>query len=133
MSDPNPAEVDEVLRFVTHEIDSVPELEALLLVWQTRPAVWTSAGLAKRLYILSEQAQVLLSDLSRKGLLSVVSGESAAYRYDPGSDQRDLLMARTEAVYRKEIVRISTLIHAKPSSAVRDFARAFRLTREKEK
>jgi hypothetical protein len=40
-------------------------------------------------------------------------------------------MGRTEAVYRRQIVRISTLIHSKPSSAVRDFARAFRFTKEK--
>lgn len=133
MLDPTPAEIDQVLRFVTEEIDSVPELEALLLIWQTRPVLWRTTDLAKRLYIVSEQAQTLLKELSRKGLITVVPGEAGAYRYEPGSEQRDLLMAWTEAVYRKEVVRISTLIHTKPSSAVRDFARAFRFTREKEK
>lgn len=133
MLDPTPAEFDQVLRFVTEEIDSVPELEALLLIWQTRPALWRTTDLAKRLYIASEQAQTLLKELSRKGLVTAVAGESGAFRYDPGSEPRDLLMAWTEAVYRKEMVRISTFIHTKPSSAVRDFARAFRFTREKEK
>ena len=133
MPDPTPAEIDQVLRFVTEEIESVPELEALLLVWSTRPAHWRTTDLSKRLYISQDQAQALLTQLSRKALLTVVPGESGAYRYDPGSEQRDLLMARIAEVYRKEIVRISTLIHSKPSSAVRDFARAFRFTREKEK
>lgn len=133
MPDPTPAEIDQVLRFVAQDIDSVPELEALLLVWQSRPVVWRSSDLAKRLYIVPEEAQALLTQLSRKGLLTVLPGETGAYRYEAGSQQKDLLLACTEALYRKEVVRISTLIHTKPSSAVRDFARAFRFTREKEK
>jgi DNA-binding MarR family transcriptional regulator len=66
--DPTPAEVDQVLGFVTQEIDSVPELEALLLLWQSRPAEWTAAELAKRLYITTEQAEIVVADLTRKGL-----------------------------------------------------------------
>lgn len=41
------------------------------------------------------------------------------------------MISQLEAIYRREIVRISTLIHAKPSAAIRDFARAFRFTKEK--
>jgi len=35
-----------------------------------------------------------------------------------------------DETYRREVVRVSTLIHSKPSSPVRDFARAFRFTKE---
>ena len=131
MRDPTQKDDEQVLHFIMQEMDSVPELEALLLVWESRPNVWKAADLAKRLYILPDQAEALLSDLSRKGLLAVVSGESHCYRYEARFLEQDQLMARTEAVYRREIVRISTMIHSKPSSAVRDFARAFRFTKEK--
>ena len=131
MAEPTPVEVDQVLRFVLDEIDSVPELEALLLLWQTRPATWNVADVARRLYIVPDQAQAVLADLSRKGMLAVDPEREDSYRYASRSAERDALMARTEAVYRRQIVRISTLIHSKPSSAVRDFARAFRFTKEK--
>lgn len=131
MLDPTPAEVDEVLRFVLDEIDTVPELEALLLLWQNRPAAWNAADIARRLYIDPNQAQALLAHLSRKGMVAADPDRADFYRYESRSAERDQLMGRTEAVYRRQIVRISTLIHSKPSSAVRDFARAFRFTKEK--
>lgn len=131
MADPTPVEVDQVLQFVLDEIDSVPELEALLLLWQNRTAAWNVADIARRLYIVPDQAQAVLVDLSRKGMLAVDPERPDLYRYESTSAERDELMARTEAVYRRQIVRISTLIHSKPSSAVRDFARAFRFTKEK--
>jgi len=131
VADPTPVEVDQVLQFVLDEIDSVPELEALLLLWQNRTAAWNVADIARRLYIVPDQAQAVLVDLSRKGMLAVDPERPDLYRYESTSAERDELMARTEAVYRRQIVRISTLIHSKPSSAVRDFARAFRFTKEK--
>ena len=131
MAEPTPAEVDQVLRFIVDEIDSVPELEALLLLWQDRPAAWNVADVARRLYIVPDQAQAVLADLSRKGMLAVDPEREDSYGYASRSAERDQLMGRTEAVYRRQIVRISTLIHSKPSSAVRDFARAFRFTKEK--
>ena len=131
MPEPTPVEVDQVLRFVRDEIDSVPELEALLLLWQHRPAAWNVADVARRLYIAPDQAQAVLADLSRKGMLAVDPEREDSYGYASRSAERDALMAHTEAVYRRQIVRISTLIHSKPSSAVRDFARAFRFTKEK--
>ncbi|HEX6824153.1 MAG TPA: hypothetical protein VF123_18975 [Candidatus Sulfotelmatobacter sp.] len=131
MPEPTPVEVDQVLRFVLDEIDSVPELEALLLLWQNRPAAWNVADVARRLYIIADQAQAVLAHLRRKGMLAVDPERPDFYRYESASAERDQLMGHTEAVYRRQIVRISTLIHSKPSSAVRDFARAFRFTKEK--
>jgi hypothetical protein len=129
--DPTQKHDEQVLRFILQEIDSVPELEALLLIWQNRPRLWTPADLAKRLYIVPEQAQFLLAQLNRKGLIAVIPAETQSYGYETKSPEQDQLMAYTEAVYQREVVRISTLIHSKPSSAVRDFARAFRFTKEK--
>ena len=120
---------DDVLRFVQEEIDSVPELEALLLVWQQRPRAWSAEQLAGRLYIRSEQAREILIGLTRKQLIS--AGAPETYLYEDVSTEQDQLMAHLEETYRREIVRISNLIHSKPSSAVRDFARAFRFTKEK--
>ena len=40
--------VDE---FVLEKIDTVPEIEALLLIWNKRPKVWSVSEMASALYI----------------------------------------------------------------------------------
>lgn len=120
----------EVYQFITDEIESVPHLEALLLLWNTRPAGWAPQKLAERLYVGTSFATKLLQDLSRQGLAT--EKESSCYVYDSSSEERNRLIGMLDSRYRKEVVRISTLIHSKPPSALRDFARAFRFTKERE-
>jgi DNA-binding MarR family transcriptional regulator len=121
----------EVLGFVQEYIDTVPELEALLLLWQHRPNSWKAEELAQRLYIPLEETTAVLLDLKRKQLISVSPNEADSFRYNLDSPERNDLIRRTEELYRRQVVRISTMIHSKPSSAVRDFARAFRFTKER--
>jgi DNA-binding MarR family transcriptional regulator len=122
---------EEALRFLLDHIDSVPELEALLLLWQHRPAYWKISDLVRRLYIDQEQTREILQGLSRKELIVEDELHSGSYRYESKSEQQDQLIACAEELYRREIVRISTLIHSKPPRAIRDFADAFRFKKEK--
>jgi predicted ArsR family transcriptional regulator len=121
----------EVDRFILDHIDSVPHLEALLLLWRQRSAQWTVEEIRKRLWIKSEEARRILQDLVRDHLISFVTGEPERYIYRPAPDT-DLLLGAVADAYRKEMIRISNMIHAKPSSAVRAFAQAFRFTKEQE-
>jgi len=45
---------EEVYTFVLDEIETVPHLEALLLLWNSRPQPWTIENLSKRLYVSTE-------------------------------------------------------------------------------
>ena len=122
----------EVHEFVLKEIDSVPHLEALLLLWNSKPNPWLVDDVAERLYLKTRIAKMLLQDLTRQGFLKNSPDNSDRYHYHSGSDARDRLMALLDNDYRHHVVRISTLIHSKASSAVLDFARAFRFTKERE-
>jgi predicted ArsR family transcriptional regulator len=111
------------------QIDSVPHLEALLLLWNSRPQTWRPDELARRLYVHSEVSKSLLDDLVRQGLIeSDASPERYCYRDE--RDDRGRLIGLVDKTYRREIIRISTLIHSKPSLPLRDFARAFRFTKD---
>jgi len=121
----------EVDRFILEHIDSVPHLEALLLLWQGDLDHWTAEDVAKRLWIDGEHARSVLQDLVRDQLIVLVPSEREQYRYSPDA-QVDQLMQAVADAYRGEMVRISTMIHAKPSSAVRAFARAFRFGKKQE-
>ena len=123
---------DEVYRFVLDQIETVPHLEALLLLWNSRPQPWTVENLAKRLYVSPDIVKVLLQDLVHRSLIVCVPGSPDGYRYEPASVAQDQLLSTLDSTYRRESVRISTMIHSKPSSSVREFARAFRFTKERQ-
>jgi len=120
-----------VIRFILDQIESVPHLEALLLLRDTQPQKWTVSDLSKRLYIGRDAARGLLDDLVHRGLVRF-DAEGSTYFYEAASEEQDHLIALVDETYRRQLVRISQLIHSKPSAAVRDFARAFRFTKKDE-
>jgi hypothetical protein len=123
----NQAEVD---RFILDRVESVPHLEALLLVWRARPQAWSVEAVARRLWVQPEVAKGILGDWERDGLLIRLSGEEK-YVCQPDTETERLLEAVNES-YRREMIRISNIIHSNASTAIREFARAFRLKKEPE-
>lgn len=123
---------EEVYRFILNQIDSVPHMEALLLLWENRPKEWSDAEIAKRLYVTADFARNIMSDLVRRRLVAAGTQPPRQYWYELKSEDQDRLVETVAATYRRELVRVSTFIHAKASSAVRDFADAFRFKRERD-
>ncbi len=121
----------EVDRFILQEIETVPHLEALLLLWNSRPKEWTVEEMAGALYVAPGTAHSILQRLTRRGLLANPES-SESYRYESVSSKRDCLIEAVEAAYRRDLVRISRMIHAAAAPAIRDFAEAFRFKKEEE-
>lgn len=113
-------------RFILEAIDTVPHLEALLLLWNSKPNQWSGAEMSKALYISVERSQGILEDLHVRQL---IAKDSDRYFYN-SEPNRDSILENVDSIYRHEIVRISTMIHSKAPSAVREFARAFRLKKD---
>lgn len=125
-----PFDREQIDRFILDEIDSVPQLEALLLIWNNRPKEWSIEDMARALYVSSEVAQTILKDLASRRLIVEVSGSRGQYTLLAESPEKLVMLAALDRTYRRELVRISTMIHSKASRAVRDFARAFRFTKD---
>lgn len=123
---------EEVYRFILHQIDSVPQMEALLLLWESRPKQWPEDEIAKRLYVAPDLARNILQDLVRRRVLAAGAQSPKRYRYESKSEALDHLVEAVVATYRSDLVRVSTFIHTKASSAVRDFAQAFKFTKERD-
>lgn len=118
----------DVDQFLLSQIDTIPHLEALLLLWNSRPRPWSDEEMAGALFLAPESAKSILDDLVRLRLASLKSSGDTRETYCYASDSlRDQLLAAVDATYRRELIRVSRLIHSKPSAAVRAFARAFRL------
>jgi predicted transcriptional regulator len=122
----------QVDRFILEQIDSVPHLEALLLLFNNQPKAWSVDEMARSLYVRSEIASKILENLVQLRLIDVNPEDAGRYVYSPDDSEKNKLMEYVDAVYRKEVIRISSLIHSKAPAGVRDFARAFRIKKDKE-
>ena len=117
---------DDVLDFIARRIDSVPHLETLLLLWENPSIAWTEEQVSLRVYVSRDQARVILQDMARHGFIAVSTAVPNAYSYAPAWDEAQL-MAKLAATYRRHLIHIAGLIHAKAASgAVHEFARAFK-------
>jgi hypothetical protein len=124
--DPQDLQQQQIDRLIREEIESVPHLEALLLAWNSRPGQWSLQQMAASLYISPHQTEPILQDLIRRGFLTLQGG---VYVYND-SNPHDGLLAVLDETYRQQLVRVSTMIHSRPSSAVREFARAFKFKKD---
>ncbi|MEO8048807.1 MAG: hypothetical protein ABI833_00205 [Acidobacteriota bacterium] len=119
----------EVDQFILAQIDTVPHLEALLLVWNSRPNAWGIEEMAHRLFLDSGEASAVLENLARRELIAVSpNNDTWHYHSEP---EKDRIVALVSATYRQDLIRLARLIHSKPSAAVREFARAFRFKKER--
>jgi hypothetical protein len=119
---------EQARRLVLDSIDSVAELEALLLLRDTYGERWSVEAASARLYVNHGVAAEALDALARRGFLEE-SPEGFVYR--PRSPElADDVTALADA-YSTSLIAVTHLIHSKPSSSVQDFARAFRFRKER--
>lgn len=121
---------DDVAQFIVERIDSVAQMEALLLFRSHPTQEWSVEELAKRLYITQKQTADLLSSLCAHEILVAISGESPKYRYQPGSKKLQLMVDRVTEIYSKHLVPVTNLIHSKPTTRVQEFADAFKFRKD---
>jgi hypothetical protein len=122
-------------RFLLDSIDTVPHLEALLLLFRSPEVEWTVEDLAARIYVNERQAHGILEDLTRRSLIARVeqapahssTHSSTRYQYTAKSEAQTALLDKVAQAYRTQLVQVTRFIHSNASGSVRDFARAFRL------
>lgn len=120
----------DVTQFILNTIDSVAQLEGLLLLRNEPQVEWDAAALSKRLYISEKETAEVLAQLTRDGFLLASADRPPRYRYQPESPELREMVDRVAQVYAKYLVPVTNLIHAKPKSKVQQFADAFKLRKE---
>ena len=119
-----------VLQFIAERIDTVPQLEALLLLWENPQRLWSEEELAARIYVGRPVAATIMQALQRQQLVTTEPA-SARYRYNPQWDPSGEVMPEVAAAYSRHLVQLATFIHSRASTAVREFARAFDLKKDR--
>ena len=119
-----------VLRFLEANIDSVPQLETLLMMHEEGDRRWLIAELASRNYTTEQRATETLNALQRRGLVSVEESPPR-FQFNPAKDEDRALVAELARCYQRSLRLVTELIHAKPSASVKEFARAFDLKKDR--
>jgi len=120
----------DVHRFLYHNIDSVEQLEVLLLLRRGLDRGWTAEEVARELYSHPSSILHRMTSLAGRGLLREL--EPACYQYAPRSAELHETVTRLAELYRRRRVAVITLIASKPIENVRAFSDAFRFRRKKE-
>jgi hypothetical protein len=110
-----------VRRFIASHIDSVGELEALLLLRSVAQG-WKADQEAARLYTSEPETVEILERLRSAGLLDCHDG---AYRYDCRTEEQRRLVDQLADRYGRLLSPRTNLVHAKPRR-IRQFADASR-------
>ena len=120
----------ELIQFIVEHLQSVPHLEALLLIWQNASTPWTAELIAARIYVSQGSGRQILEDLLREGIVRTDDTAEGTYVYEPGWDSGRQLLPRLASLYRRQLVQVTKLIHSRGSSSVREFARAFQIKKD---
>lgn len=120
----------DVKQFIDQNIESLAQLEALLLMRQDSDRSFNAADIAKALYIPEEMAASLLIEFARRGNINSTSSSEHSYVYNAADANLDRLIKEVATVYQDRRVAIISLIYSKPLNKVQTFADAFRLRKE---
>ena len=112
---------------IHRHIDSIGQLEALLLLRRNASRTWTPSSVAQRLYVSEGEATDLLTKLNDDGFLIVNDG---SYRFCPQSAEQRQMADRLADAYSRHLIPITNMIHAKPRR-IREFSDAFKFKRDR--
>lgn len=120
-----------VLEFISKRIDTVPQLETLLIMSAEENRVWTVEDIAARTYVGPQSAAAVLDQLHRHQLIAIAE-DGHGYQFRPAKDEERQLVEQTAIAYRRYLIPLATYIHSKASPSVKEFARAFALKKDPE-
>ena len=118
----------DVRRFILLNIDSVAQLECLLL-FHGRPG-WQADidAVAALLYVPEEETTSILDHLTDRAFLARSSDKK--YSYQPGSPEIANALNRLAEIYAQYLVPVTNLIHSKSKNKIQKFADAFWIRKE---
>lgn len=127
MADEFPA---EILQFIDKHIESLAQLEGLLLLHRDQQRAWDADQIAKSLYITRDMADSLLADMTQRGFVRPEPPGGDRYVYQAPNANVDRLIAKLDSIYQVRRVAVISHIYSKPLNKVQTFADAFRLRKE---
>lgn len=124
MSDSIP---EEARRLIAERINSVEQLEVLLLLRKDEEREWCAEEVSDELRSSPTSAARRLADLFAHDLLAMRQGSNTLYRYCPGSETLRRAVDALARAYAERRFTVIDMIFSKPVEKLRVFADAFRV------
>lgn len=121
---------EDVREFIFEYIDSIEQLDILMLLRSTRERGWTAQQVSDQLRTNPESAANRLAILKSIGILDFNDASIPSYRYNPPQDM-DLIVSKLVEVYKIRRHKVYELIFSSLKRA-RKFLNAFTMGDKKE-
>jgi nucleoside-diphosphate-sugar epimerase len=115
----NPIPLDLQI-FIVRHIDSIAQIEALLLLRRHAPEKWDLASTSQRLYISEQETLEILENLCEEGI----------YHFACRTPETEQMVKRLAEAYAENLIAVTNIIHGKPRR-IREFANAFKLRKDR--
>jgi hypothetical protein len=120
----------DVERFIDRNIESVEQLEVLLLLHHSADRFWSVDQVASELGLSPISTAPILDQLCARNLLDVKTTSDVMFCFKPTSDELRRGTKQLADAYRVARLAVLGKVAGRSRSAVRDFAAAFKLTKD---
>jgi hypothetical protein len=121
----------ELAAFVAAEIQSVEQLEILLLLSGNPHRWWTAQAVYEVIKSNLGSVKERLEDFTKKLILKKDNSQAPSYQFSPENQGIWQLVSGLREAYKERPVKVVQAIYSKRSDPVTEFARAFKITKEK--
>lgn len=119
---------EEIYQFALRYLDSVEQLEILLLLFRNAEKDWSIDDVSREIRTSKTSTENRLGSLLLSGLVaSRGEGESLTYRYMPASAELHHAVTAIEQEYKIRRIRIIDAIYAPPAEKMMNFVDAFKI------
>jgi hypothetical protein len=123
---------EEVKKFITEQINSLEQLEILLLLHSRWEKEWTAQQVSDELRLSQASVATRLADLQKQGLLIVREASDPLYQYAPSKPEFAPIVDSLVKLYPDYRFTVINLIFSKPLDKIKTFADAFKLKKDKD-
>ena len=123
---PDPSIPTHVAAFLAEHVDSVVQLEALLLLHGEPDRAWSATEAGKELRVDPAWVSGQMEYLGSRGLVARVEGPEPRYRFAAQNPDLSRAVADLAKIYSQRRVTVISLIYSRPVDPVRHLADAFR-------
>lgn len=123
---------DAARALISEHIESVAQLDVLLLLRTAPGRLWDAADVGKELRTSAELAEAVLARLSRGGLVAVEIDPQGhpCFRFAPASSRLRASVDQLAGAYATHKTAVIALIFSGPTDSIQGFADAFRMRGE---
>ncbi|MBE7553436.1 MAG: MarR family transcriptional regulator [Anaerolineales bacterium] len=123
---------EEVKKFIAEHINSLEQLEVLLLLHSHPQQEWTAQEVSQELRLSQASAAMRLADLDKRGLLAVREASDPLYRYQPQKPDFEPTVDSLAKSYPDYRFTVINLIFSKPLDKIKTLADAFKFREDKD-